>query len=102
MKIDNSLKSVAGKLPEENTSPRGNGTSATQSGNPGVQVDLSPLSTKLQSIEAGGSAADAANPARVNEIKQAIADGRFKVNPEVVADRLLATVQELIQAYRAS
>ena len=36
-----------------------------------------------------------------DSLKQAIADGRFKVNPEVVADRLLATVQELIRAYRA-
>lgn len=36
--------------------------------------------------------------AKVAEIKQAIIEGRFKVNPEVVADRLLETVKELIQA----
>ena len=33
----------------------------------------------------------------MNKIKQAMAEGRFKVNPEVVADRLLETVKELIQ-----
>lgn len=36
--------------------------------------------------------------AKVAEIKQAIIEGRFKVNPEVIADRLLETVKELIQA----
>ena len=34
---------------------------------------------------------------KIAEIKQAMAEGRFKVNPEVVADRLLETVKELIQ-----
>ncbi len=32
------------------------------------------------------------------EIKQAIAENRFKVNPEAVADRLLETVRELIRS----
>ena len=38
------------------------------------------------------------NIERVQEIKQAISEGSFKVNPEVVADRLLETVRELIQS----
>ena len=102
MKIDNSLKSVGGKVTEENRSATGNGKAPAGGPEaPGVSVDLSPLSAKLQSIEEKIRTGDVANPARVNEIKQAIADGRFKVNPEVVADRLLATVQELIRAYRA-
>lgn len=36
--------------------------------------------------------------AKVAEVKQAISEGSFKVNPDVVADRLLETVKELIQA----
>ena len=36
----------------------------------------------------------------VEEIKQAISDGRFKVNPDVIADKLLETVRELIQAQK--
>ena len=32
------------------------------------------------------------------EIKQAIAENRFKVNPEAVADRLLETVREMIRS----
>ena len=38
------------------------------------------------------------NSAKVAEIKQAIMEGRFKVNPEAVADRLLETVKELVQS----
>ena len=102
MKIDNSLNSVGSKPTEENRSTPANGkSSAGDSAASGVNVDLSPLSAKLQSIEETIRNGQVADPARVNEIKQAIADGRFKVNPEVVADRLLATVQELIRAYRA-
>lgn len=36
--------------------------------------------------------------AKIAEIKLAISEGRFKVNPEVVADRLLESVRELILA----
>jgi negative regulator of flagellin synthesis FlgM len=34
----------------------------------------------------------------VAKIRQAIIEGRFKVNPEAVADRLLETVKELIES----
>jgi negative regulator of flagellin synthesis FlgM len=37
---------------------------------------------------------------RVQEIKQAIAEGRFRINPEAIADRLISTAQELINAQR--
>jgi negative regulator of flagellin synthesis FlgM len=36
--------------------------------------------------------------AKVAKIRQAIIEGRFKVNPEAVADRLLETVKELIES----
>lgn len=57
-------------------------------------VHISPLSMSIQSLDTGG---ETVNTAKVTEIKQAISEGRFKVNPEVVADRLLETVKELIQ-----
>ena len=34
---------------------------------------------------------------RVEEIKDAMRKGRFKVNPEVVADKLLDSVRELLR-----
>ena len=39
-----------------------------------------------------------ARTASVEEIKQAISEGHFVVNPEKVADRLLETVRDLIQS----
>lgn len=37
------------------------------------------------------------NSERVAEIKQAIAEGRFKVNAEKIADGLLSSVREMLQ-----
>ena len=45
-----------------------------------------------------GIAGEGVDAARVSEIKQAISEGRFKVNPDFVADRLLQTVRDLIVA----
>lgn len=63
---------------------------------PEDDVQLSGLSADL--------AASASEPAfdagRVAEIKQAIAEGRFSINPGAIADRLLASAKELIDAGR--
>ncbi len=58
----------------------------------GDHVHISTLSTHTQD---GNS--QVIEAAKVAEIKLAISEGRFKVNPEVVADRLLETVKELIR-----
>ena len=101
MKIDNSLKSVPGNNADDNRSTRSSKQASGEAAAPGVNVNLSPLSARLQSLEEGLKNGEVVNAERINEIREAIAEGRFKVNPEVVADRLLATVQELIRAYRA-
>jgi negative regulator of flagellin synthesis FlgM len=60
-----------------------------------ASVSLSDLASRLQSLESdlAGQPFDAA---RVEELKQAIRDGRFKVNAEVVADRLIESMKELL------
>jgi len=60
-----------------------------------TSVSLGSTASQLRSMEEGSSA-PSINAAKVAEIKQAISEGRFKVNSEVVADRLIATVRELI------
>ena len=42
------------------------------------------------------SAESPVNSSRVAEIRQAIAEGRFKTNPEAIADRLISLSQELV------
>ncbi|MFV0371266.1 MAG: flagellar biosynthesis anti-sigma factor FlgM [Azonexus sp.] len=59
-------------------------------------------SVSLSSRES--AALDLTNPpvngSKIAEIKEAIAQGRFKINPEAIADRLLDTAREMISKQR--
>ena len=67
---------------------------AQQSGE--TSVSLGSTAAQLHSMESSMANTPVVNAAKVAEIKQAISDGRFKVNSEAVADRLLETVRDLI------
>ena len=57
-----------------------------------AQVALSPAATALS-----GAGSDAAFDAgKVERIAQAIRDGKFKINPEAIADKLIVNAQELL------
>lgn len=97
MKIDKSLQSITtvslgeGK---KRTDVNSAGSDSTQVNN----VHLSPNATKLQNIDSNSASESVVNSARIQEIKQAISEGNFQINPGVVADKLLETVRELIQS----
>lgn len=99
MKIDNSIQSVPnipandGKKHTESVPD-----ASTDQENANNAVHISSQAVNLQSIDSGTASGSVVDVARVQEIKQAISDGTFKVNSDVVADRLLDTVQELIQS----
>lgn len=61
-----------------------------------TSVSLGSTATQLRSMESGASTPPAVNAAKVAEIKQAISEGRFQVNSAMVADRLIASVRDLI------
>lgn len=91
MKIENSKAgAIAGNLPSSKSAQKVEIASPV---GPGDSVELSP---QLQNIAKGLSTAEVFDTARVEEIKQAISQGRFVVNPEKVADQLLETVRDLI------
>lgn len=100
MKIDKSLQSVStvsvsdGKRRTDLTP-----TTNTEQEN---TVHLSSNATKLQNIDSSSASGPLVNTARVQEIKQAISEGSFQINPEVVADRLLETVKELIHSKKGA
>jgi len=103
VKIDDSLKKAAGLGVGTATQARpGKGAekagaaSTTPAGS-----DTVTLSSKLESLsqQAGGSAVFDAK--KVEEIKAAIAEGRFQVDPEKVANGLLDTVSDLIRNRKA-
>ena len=101
MKIDNSIKTVSGiSVSDGRTRADKNTGVIPNPAAPADNVHLSPLSSQLQTIESSLANGGVVDMARVEEIKQAISDGRFKVNPEVIADRLLETVRELIQSQK--
>jgi negative regulator of flagellin synthesis FlgM len=92
MKIDSSTKTAGTPFVKE---PRGPSTAKTTASTSN-DVQLSALSTQLSSVD-DGQVFDAA---RVSEIKQAIADGRFTINAGAIADRLIASARELVDSRR--
>ncbi len=57
-------------------------------------VDLS----RVQQLQGTLSNVPEIDAAKVSEIKQAISEGRFKVNPEKVADGLLDSVRQMLSS----
>lgn len=93
MKIDNSVKSSGQVSGDSKTrAARGPSSAPVQTSAGGTQVALS---GKLDQIVAQTPVVDGA---RVDEIKQAISDGRFQVNPEKVADGLIESVRQMLSA----
>lgn len=102
MKITgNGINSVsAGTVADEKDQPARQGV-RRENAPTSSSVQLSALSARMREIESRLGDTQVVNTARVAEIKQAIAEGRFKVNPDVVADKLIDTVRELINSHKA-
>ena len=97
MKIDDSVKKTTG-LGVGTTQARAGKGADKAAGTPATptQSDSVHLSSKLQSMaQASGNGVFDLN--KVEEIKAAIAEGRFQVDPEKVANGLLDTVSDLIR-----
>ena len=59
------------------------------------RVQLSDLGAKLSQLESQFSGSDF-DVKKVEEIRNAISEGRFKVNSDAVADKLLSSVSDLL------
>jgi negative regulator of flagellin synthesis FlgM len=99
LKIDNSAsKPLAGaSTGPAKPAPTGSGKVASvPQAAPQDDVKLTPLSSQLQALESSLANVQVVDTARVEAIKQAISEGRFKINPDAVAERLLTSVKELV------
>ena len=94
MKIE-SLGKPVGPLPPNEARPR---PSAAPRSNIGESVQLSPLASTLQKAEAALAETPAVDHARVEEIKQAIRDGKFKIDANRIADGLIAEVKQMFDS----
>lgn len=62
----------------------------------GDRVEITSMSSQVQALEASLASVEVFDSARVDQIKQEISEGRFRVDPELVADRLVAAVKDLV------
>lgn len=93
MKITGPINTATSPSPGTRTSaPRTARPEATAEASESVRI--SAASTALVDSEPG------IDQARISEIRQAIAEGRFKINPGAIADRLITTARELVDSQR--
>lgn len=90
MKIDNTYS--LGTTP---VSPRPAPRPSHETTSSAESVSLSQLAGSLK-----GAEKPPVNAARIQEIKEAISQGRFKVNPEAIADGLILSARELLDSQR--
>ena len=90
MKIDSNFKPTATSVQSRPASTQATPTPAAQEA-----VSFSQIAGSMQSSEK-----PPVNTARIQEIKQAISEGRFKINPEAIADGLIQTARDLVNSQR--
>ena len=64
----------------------------------GESVKLSPLASSLQKAEAALAETPAVERKRIEEIKQAIREDRFQIDPNRIADGLVAEVRQMLDS----
>lgn len=93
MKINSALPSSVGSAPDAGRSRAPAAATPRPEAGGSERVDISSLSARLLEVGTGEAPV---NAERVAEIKQAIAAGRFQINPERIADGLLASVRDML------
>lgn len=105
MNVNDALKSAAGRTAEQTQTPSRNGVQSGAAGNSAAATaatsDSVRLSATYQSLETKVNNGGSFDAKKVAEIKAAIANGTFQVDPEKVASGLLDTVKTLINARKA-
>jgi negative regulator of flagellin synthesis FlgM len=91
MKIESSYKTTTTPISVRSSSPQSTSVSTQD------EVSLSSLAGSLQSGEQ-----IPVNSAKIQEIKQAISEGRFKINPGAIADRLIESARDLVSSQSKS
>ena len=99
MKIDDAAKKSPGLGVVTTQTRSGRNTEKTGSAK-GAATDTVSLSSQSQALSGVSSDSAVFDVSRVQEIKDAIASGRFQVDAGKVADGLIDTVKDLIRPSR--
>lgn len=99
MKIDGSLLSTTvsgttGQAPSRQKNAASTSSSPAKTGLD--SVSLSGTSSQMQALETSINQSSGFDAAKVEAIKKAISEGSYSINPEKIADSLLASVRELV------
>ncbi len=100
MKIEGSNGSAALTAAAGSSSAARNTRDNVQQGSSKAQdnVTLSNTSAQMQALSAKISEASEVDMAKVQAVKQAIESGTFKVAPEAIADKLIASAREMLSS----
>jgi len=99
MKIDNSLTGVRGITPGKGKTERNrNATTNTLVPDSGCDsVDITSTSSRLQRLEATLADINSEDTEKVEAIRQAIAEGRYQVDEDAVAEKLIQNTLEQLR-----
>lgn len=104
MKINGSSDIVRGGKAETPVPVNGRqGPPPAQAAPPGAEsatLKLSGMSTKVGEMASTLAASGEFDQAKVDAIKQAIVEGRLKVNSEAIAGRMMTTLREMLDGNR--
>lgn len=102
VKIDDSMKKAAGLAISPSTARSGKTAESPAPATPStVATDNVSISPQLKTLSSTLAAQGAFDAGKVEEIKSAIAEGRFQVNAEKIADGLIDSVKEMIHSRKS-
>ena len=96
MKIGNPLDKALGVSPRTESASTTNTANKASSANEAVGQSAKVTLSSASSFMAGNEGV--VDAAKVSRVKQAIDDGTYKANPEVIADKLISNARELLQS----
>lgn len=100
MKINDTTKSVSQTKVNKPTAPAKKAGSPSKAGRgrggEDEKVDLGPLSTQLAALAARLEEIEVVDRARVERIRKEISEGRFTVDADAIADRLVSAAREMV------
>ncbi len=94
MKIDSSL---VGAVPTATSGSSPRVEKETPQKNSSSTVSLSEASARIQAVEASAHESSGFNAAKVAAIRQAISDGTFRIDVNLIAKKLLTSAQDLLE-----
>jgi len=97
VKINDSLTGVTRVGGQKTREAKGKHAAASVANGAADSIEITQTSTQLNILEDKLSRLDTSEPGKLEAVKQAIAEGSFKVDEEVVADALVRDSMENLQ-----